>query len=94
METTIFCSTCKIAIAKKIIQKICLKTGLNFPEIPIYVKDSTLIEESLIMARLPFMKSRPLGYHGQSLLKGGIVNTPIPVNNIVTSLPRSSIKLM
>ena len=41
------------------------------------------------MPRLLFMTSRPLGYQGQSLLKGAAVNIPIPINNIVTSLPRS-----
>ena len=41
------------------------------------------------MPRLPFMTIRPLGYQGQSSLKGAVVNIPISVNNIVTSLPRS-----
>ncbi|XP_069969212.1 uncharacterized protein [Bactrocera oleae] len=84
-----FCATCKNAIVKKNVRKICLANGLDFPEIPDCLKGLTLIEERLIMPRLPFMTIRPLGYQGQSLLKGAVVNIPISVNNIVTSLPRS-----
>lgn len=63
---------------------------LNFPEIPNSLKDLTPIKEQLILLRLPFMKIRPLGYQGESLLKGAGVNVPISVNSTSTSLPRSS----
>ncbi|XP_050339187.1 uncharacterized protein LOC126765663 [Bactrocera neohumeralis] len=84
-----FCLTCKNGIAKNNIPKICLLNGLDFPDIPDCLKNLTPIEERLIMPRLPFMTIRPLGYQGQSSIKGAVVNIPISVNNVVTSLPRT-----
>ena len=74
-----FFSTWKNAITKKNVPKICLANGLDFPEIPNCLKCLTPIEELLIMPRLPFTTIRPLGYQGQSLLKGAIVNITISV---------------
>ena len=83
-----FCATCKNAIVKKNVPKICLANGLDFPEIPDCLKDLTPIEERLIMPRLSFITIRPLGFQGQNSLKGAVVNIPISINNIVTSLPK------
>ena len=90
MEISIFVLLAKMRLLKRTFQ-ICLANGLDFPEIPDCLKGLTPIEERLIMPKLPFMTIRPLGYQGQSLLKGAVVNIPISVNNIVGSFDEAHV---
>jgi len=83
------CSTClrNIALGKK--PKFAIINGLDFPDLPPCLKGLTPLEERLISPRLPFMVIKSLGVGRQSAIKGAVVNVPIPVSNIVTSLPRA-----
>lgn len=45
--------------------------------------------DRLIFCRPSFMIINSLGHERQSAINGAVVNIPIPISNIVTSLPRA-----
>jgi hypothetical protein len=84
-----FCKTCSRSIKSGKKPKASITNGLDFPELPECLKGLTPLEERLISPRLPFMIIKSLGYGRQSAIKGAVINVPIPVANVVTSLPRA-----
>jgi len=88
-ESFKFCVTCHSNIKACRKPKGAISNGLDFPEIPHCLRGLTPLEERLISPRLPFMKIKSIGHERQSAIKGAVVNVPIPVSNIVTSLPRA-----
>ena len=83
-----FCSTCYKAITTKKLPKFCIKTSdLEFPEIPDEVKQLSEMEEHLVATRIPFMKIHALGCDRQLGIKGGVINVPVDVKHVITSIP-------
>jgi hypothetical protein len=88
-ESFQFCNTCSRNIKAGKKPKFSITNGLDFPNLPECLKGLTPLEERLISPRLPFMVIKSLGVGRQNAIKGAVVNVPIPVSNIVTSLPRA-----
>jgi hypothetical protein len=64
------CTTCRVAIYKNKIPTICLKNGLNFPDVPHAVLELEPVEERLICPRLPFLRITSKGRERQKGLIG------------------------
>ncbi|XP_049514317.1 uncharacterized protein LOC119432693 [Dermacentor silvarum] len=63
--------------------------GFNYPEYPTHLPPLDCISERLISPRLPFMQIRRLrNAVGNFGVVGQVVNVPVDVNTMVTSLPR------
>jgi DNA-directed RNA polymerase subunit RPC12/RpoP len=60
-EKKYLCTTCRKAINKNMVPKLCLLNGLQFPSQPEILQDLNKLEERLISPRLPFLQIRELG---------------------------------
>ena len=83
-----FCSTCNASIRQKKVPRLCVNaSNLAFPHIPDIVKKLSPLEERCVAPRIPFMKLYALGVDRQFGLRGGIVNVPVDVHQMVSSIP-------
>ena len=85
-----FCTTCykNLAMTPPKYPKYNInKSELAFPKIPDIVKNLTPLEERLVAPRIPFMKIFALGCDRQYGIKGGVVNVPVDVPVMFTSIP-------
>ncbi|CAG9828115.1 unnamed protein product [Diabrotica balteata] len=83
------CTTCSTAIKKNNIPDLAVINGFKYPDVPCDLPKLDLISERLISPRLPFMQIRRLRHlQGQCGIYGQVINIPVSVNNMVTSLPR------
>lgn len=84
------CTTCHQNVTGKAKKypKFCIKTSwLEFPEIPEELRDITPLEERCISCRIVFMKIYALSYDRQFGIRGGIVNVPVDVPKMISSIP-------
>lgn len=86
-----FCSTCATTIRCFKIPRLARANGLVFPELPDVLKDLTPLKERQQCARHIFIKivKRGSGLGYQHCLAGNVINVPVEVNTMVTSLSRS-----
>jgi hypothetical protein len=62
----------------------CTVTILRIPPCPMHLPPLDCISERFVAPRLPFMQIRRLRHQ----MGGQVINVPVDVNNIVTTLPR------
>jgi len=86
-----FCSTFATNIRCFKIPRLVRANGLVFPELLDVLKYLTPLEERQVCARHIFIKivKRESGLGYQHGLAGNVINVPVEVNTMVTSLPRS-----
>jgi len=87
----LFCSVCYTTIRnKKSVPKLACSNGLTFPNVPEVLAELTPLEERLVSPRHAFLKitrkGDGLGY--QFGLSGNVVNVAVPVDKMVSALPR------
>lgn len=82
-----FCQTCSVDIKKGKIPSLCVSDGLQFSDVPSCLQ-LTKLEERCVAARIPFMQIRALGIDRQLGLKGGVINVPVDIDEMVSRLPR------
>ncbi|XP_070191701.1 uncharacterized protein [Littorina saxatilis] len=75
-------------LSKTVLPNLAVRNGLGFPAIPPPLKGLTTLEERCISPRIPFMQMRELGCDHQFGIRGNVVNVPVDVPAMVTSLPR------
>ncbi len=66
----LLCITCRNGVYNNKIPTICLKNGLNFPDVPSAVNQLEPVEERLICPRLPFLRIMSRGRDRQKGLIG------------------------
>ena len=82
------CKTCLNKFKMNTIPKLAVKSGLAFPYKPPEL-DIYPLEERLISLRIPFMSLYNLPRGGQLQLQGSVVNVPVDIVPVITSLPRT-----
>lgn len=89
VESFEICSTCRSALGQGKIPRLSRSNGFVYPPIPSYLPDLDIISERLIAPRIPFMQIRRLRFiNGSKGIIGQVINVPVDVNKMVTSLPR------
>ncbi|XP_070184330.1 uncharacterized protein [Littorina saxatilis] len=76
------------SLRKSVLPNLAVRNGLEFPAIPSTLEGLTTLEERCISPRIPFMQMRELGCDHQFGIRGNVVNVPVDVPAMVTSLPR------
>lgn len=80
-------SSCASNLSVGKIQSLSRSNGFKYPPNP-DLPPVNAITERLISPRLPFMDLRRLRYEGHTIV-GQVMNVPVDVNTMVTSLPRN-----
>ncbi|XP_070183583.1 uncharacterized protein [Littorina saxatilis] len=75
-------------LRKSVLPNLDVRNGLELPAIPSTLEGLTTLEERCISPRIPFMQMRELGCDHQFGIRGNVVNVPVDVPAMVTSLPR------
>lgn len=91
INVNFMCCNCYSSLSrKKKIPQLATVNGFVYPPIPSDLPSLNPIAERLISPRLPFMQIRKIHYFACSRrMVGQIINVPVNVNNMVTSLPRN-----
>ena len=81
------CQTCHNDMKKGKIPRLSLANGLGFPVKPpeLYLHN---LEERLVALRIPFMQIRELPRGGQIAIKGQVINVPVDIQPVISTLPR------
>lgn len=85
------CNTCRKHANSGRTPTLSTANGLQFPDLPEVLRELSALEERLVASIVNFMQIKPLMPHSlnpQLSLKGSVVNIPVKVNEMITSLPR------
>lgn len=77
-------------VKKEQVPRLATVNGFKFVQIPEHLPDLDIITERLISPRLPFMRMVHLRYcPGSCKIVGQVINVPVDVEEMVSSLPRN-----
>lgn len=82
------CSTCHTNLKSQKPPRFNIQlSGLAFPTLHPKIKELSPLERRIVAPRIPFMKIKPLGCDRQLGIHGGVINVPVNVNLMFTSIP-------
>jgi hypothetical protein len=83
------CATCTATLDRDQVPSLSRSNGFTYPPYPIHLPSMDCISERLVALWLPFMQIRRLRHQmGGYGIVGQVINAPVDVNNMVTTLPR------
>jgi hypothetical protein len=83
------CVTCTATLDRDQIPSLSSSDGFTYPPYPTHLPPLDCISETFVAPRLSFMQIRRLRHQmGGYGIVGQVINVPVEVNNMVTTLPR------
>jgi hypothetical protein len=83
------CVTCTATLDRDQVPSLSSSDGFAYPPHPMHLTPLDCISERLVAPRLPFMHIWRLRHQmGGYGIVGQVINVPVDVNNMVTTLPR------
>ena len=90
VEDTALCNTCCNSVKRSVVPKLAVFNGFRYPSDPGNLPVLNSITRRLISPRIPFMQVRRLRYDtGRYSIVGQVINVPVDVQKMVSTLPRS-----
>jgi hypothetical protein len=83
------CITCTATLDRDQVPGLSSSNGFTYPPYPTHLPPPGCIRKKLVAPKLPFMQIRRLRHQiGGYGIVGQVINVPVDVNNMVTTLPR------
>jgi hypothetical protein len=83
------CGTCTVTLDRDHVPSPSSSNGFSYPPYPMNLPQLDCIRERLLAPRFPFRQIRRLRHQmGGYGTVGQVINVPVGVNNMVTTLPR------
>jgi hypothetical protein len=83
------CVSCKATLDRDQVPSHSSSNGFAYPPYPMHLPPLDCISERLVVPRLPFMQISRLRHQmGGYGTVGQVIDVPVDVNNMVTTLPR------
>ncbi|VDI51626.1 Hypothetical predicted protein, partial [Mytilus galloprovincialis] len=85
------CKTCMKHIQNNKMPPQAEANNMMLPDVPKIIQDLTPLEARILSTRYPFMKLLALPRGRQTGIKGAVINVPVNVQQVCTSLPQTPI---